>query len=62
MTVTTSLTAESREASRMTRFEQLAYAALSVGGAVSIGAGLVHAEKLLAGWPAFAKLVEGFLS
>jgi hypothetical protein len=58
----TSLIAASREVDRLTRFEQFSYAVLSVGGVVSIGAGFAHAEELLAGWPAFAKLVQGILS
>ena len=57
-----SLAAAACDVSRITRFEQLAYAALSAGSVISIGVGFAHAEKLMAGWSIFTRLVEGIVS
>jgi len=61
-TVPTSLIAAARDVGRITRFEQLAYVALSAGSVISIGVGFAHAEKMMAGWSIFTRLVEGILS
>ncbi len=59
---TTSLNAALGDATKVSRWEKVAYAALATGALVAVANSVLHTGRLLAQWPAVVKLVEGVIS